>query len=244
MKITKNELSVQISNFLVMYPSTLFYMDKIMLQNKFYKSDRIIFCEDKLIINIPNCIKTLHFRNQFNKLINNIPLCVSTIVMARTSIFNQKIDKLPNSIIILIFLGIFNQSIDKLPNSILKIILSGCFNQLVNNLPNSILNASFTGKFNQPVNYLPESILNLTFGCYFKQNINNLPKSIINLNLSYDYIVNNYYIYNSPCRVIINNINRCANLQCNIDIIKKNYVYNQIYEYDECYKINFKKIEI
>lgn len=107
-----------------------------------------------------------------------------------SSIFNEQVDHLPNSIKEIIFGSEFNQPIDNLPVSVIKINMKSYkFNYPVDNLPESLESLELGPKFNQPIDNLPYKLKVLLLDKSFKHPINNLPISLIELHIDSE----NYY---------------------------------------------------
>ncbi len=98
--------------------------------------------------------------------------------------FNQKVDKLPNTITHLTFNDCFNQKVDNLPNTITHLTLGKLFNQRINKLLISRithLEINNENIINNTTTNLFISLTHLTFGqnlSYLDNIINNLPKTM------------------------------------------------------------------
>lgn len=133
----------------------------------------------------------------FNQKIDNLPNSLETLILSDE--FNQQVPNLPHNLINLKFGIKFNQDVSCLPFTITNLEFGRNFNQSVDNLPNSIITLKFGDMFNQSVDNLPNSIKNLTFGDKFNQPINCLPNSI-------NLIVLGYH-FNQPLNCLPNSIN-------------------------------------
>jgi hypothetical protein len=114
-------------------------------------------------------------------------------------IYNSSLDFLSETISKIIFptKSLFNKKINDLPNSLKLLVLGNKFNNQLNNLPDN-LEVLFVGtEFNQDLNNLPSKlkILHFDFGSAFNSQIKNLPSKIKHLSLPSDKY--NYQIFNT-----------------------------------------------
>lgn len=133
------------------------------------------------INNLPYSLKILTLGNNFNNSLDYLPNSITHLMIGRGCLkyfnasckFNQPINDLPNSLIELTFSdeSIFQKKLDNLPNSLKKIRLSGYYTGTIENLPDGIetiiLGPTWL-KYNEKT-YYPLCL---------KNKINKLPKSL------------------------------------------------------------------
>jgi hypothetical protein len=154
--------------------------------------------------------KTLKIHYEFNEELKNIPEDTKTIFFQYEhyiSLFNQKVDNLPQNLTCIIFGLEFNKKVNYLPKNLTYLsfgwviqLFRSKFNQKINCLPKNLTHLTFVSKFNQKIDKLPKNLIHLTFGGYFTKKVNlenyflNSPKNIKKLTLN----SNNNLINNIP----------------------------------------------
>src|SRR5207245_621169 len=84
------------------------------------------------------------------------------------------------------FTSLFNQPIDNLPDSLISLIFGNSFNQPIDNLPNSLQYLTFGCNFRYSFKILPKNLTHLTLGCCNDsyELLDYLPNSLIYLHLN------------------------------------------------------------
>lgn len=142
--------------------------------------------------------QTLTLPYEFNSEISNVPLDTKILIFNQDitfykdcfvgySLFNQKVDELPDSITKIIFGRYFNQKVNNLPKNLIYLTFGAHFDQNVDNLPTGLLHLSLGRHFNQTVDELPKKLSYLKFGDKFNQNIDKLPGSLKSLTLGFEF---------------------------------------------------------
>jgi hypothetical protein len=122
----------------------------------------------------------------YNNFLPNIYNDIEKIVFSQYSLFNQKVDNLPQSLIELIFCFHFNQKVDNLPKNITHLTFGVFFNTKIDNLPKNLTYLKFSGPFNNKIN-IPKNLKILHIPCHINL-INNIPKHIEKIHIEFDII--------------------------------------------------------
>lgn len=117
-----------------------------------------------------------------NKFIFGYNNCDNLYLQFNTSIFNQKIQFLPNNITHLKFGYRFNNFIC-LPDNLLFLEFGCNFNMPVDFNKNNLKHIIFGNKYNISIDIFPPNLTHLIFGCLFNKPLINLPNSLKYLKL-------------------------------------------------------------
>ena len=118
--------------------------------------------------------------------IEYIPNETQHIYFCCPSIFNKKIDNLPQNLIGLFLGSNFNQKLDNLPKNLSNLSLSRHYNNKINKLPKNLLYLKFFGSFNNKIN-IPKNLKILHMPCHINL-INNIPKHIEKIHIDFNII--------------------------------------------------------
>ena len=181
--------------------------------------------------------KTLIISCDFNEELKDIPKDTQIIIFEnkylKLSVFNQKVDNLPQNLAHLTFGTTFNQKVDNLPQSLTYLTFGFMFNQKVGFLPKNLTHLTFNYCFNKEVNNLPKNIIHLAFGVCFCEKIYKLPKNL-------KYFKFKWYYKNE---IILPKSLKKLSLTCNNDLINNIPEHiEKVYIYFSCDHIH-KKVE-
>jgi hypothetical protein len=172
------------------------------------------------------CGKTLIAKNFISLNLTNE---IIKIIFIKYSLFNKKVDILPQSIEHLTFNMIFNQKVNKLPKNLTHLTFGMKFNQKIDNLPKNLTYLTFGDIFNKKVDNLPKNLTHLTFGVNFNQKIDKLYKNL-------KYLQMGWHFQN---KIILPKTLKELSLTCNNNLInnipehiEKIYIYFSVYNED------------
>jgi hypothetical protein len=114
--------------------------------------------------------------------------------------YNKELLYIENAEIIIfkkgLTISIFNKKVDNLPQSLIKIYFNDEFDQKVDKLPKNLTHLTFGSYFNQEVNKLPKNLTHLILGFGYgygvNKNLTKLPKNLINLTTDCSLFLNEY----------------------------------------------------
>jgi hypothetical protein len=147
----------------------------------------------------------LYLRYYFEKDLKNIPQDIEIIKFENDSfpecsIFNMKVDNLPQSLKEITFAHYFNQKINHLPKNLTHLTFGVYFNRKVEKLPKNLKYLYVNWYFQNEI-ILPKNLKELTLSCN-NNLLNNIPKHIEKINIYFSWnIENNKRVENLPLTI-------------------------------------------
>ena len=207
---------------------TTYYQKKL---NPIFKKDipanteELVLHDDfnKLIYDLPSCVKFIKFGKQFDKPITNVlgdeaKCCLHNNIIAIKfgEHYNQVSDNLPKYLYSLTFGWFFNQPIKILPLNLQYLEFGFNFNQKLDNLPTELKYLTLGFNFDKSIDTIPGSVVRLTIFNNNEQLLNAIPQFIQELELNEQ--ITNKKIQNFPMclqKLIVRNFNGKHKYQMN-----------------------------